>query len=163
MPKKKKYTEWTLIDWDGNPELNLKCWRKSFHNGHVSIGVGEFDMICYSYGANSDYSISGTRSRSAYGRPDQTEDEAKAMVDRNNGRCERNNDDISEHDKKALELAKKLSIGIRSALDEGGATLDSVTFDMANIIRDEMGCQTDEPRLFRYACRLIVLLEASRR
>ncbi len=58
-----KYKEWTLIDWDGNPALHLKCWRKSFFNGHVSVGVGEFTSIVYSYGPNSDFSHSGTRWR----------------------------------------------------------------------------------------------------
>lgn len=80
-----KYPEWTLINWDGNPALKLKCWRKSFGRGHVSIGVGKFDLIVYSQGANSDSSMSSTRKRSHYGRPDQTEDAAKAMVDRNRG------------------------------------------------------------------------------
>lgn len=77
--------EWRLIEWDGNPALGLKCWRKRFGRGHVSVGVGDFMRICYSYGANSDDSLSSTRSRKAYGRPDQTEAEAMAMVDRNRG------------------------------------------------------------------------------
>ena len=79
----KAYPEWTLIEWDGNPALRLKCWRKSFGRGHVSVGAGSFDLIVYSHGANSEESLSGTR-----WRPDgnhQTEDEAKAMVDRNGG------------------------------------------------------------------------------
>ena len=80
-----RYKNWTLIDWDGNPEMGLKCYRKSFGRGHVSVGVGEFDAIVYSYGANSDSSLSGTRSRKAYNRPDQTEWAAMAMVDRNKG------------------------------------------------------------------------------
>lgn len=79
------YKTWTLIDWDGNPALKLKCWRKSFGHGHVSVGVGKFDLIVYSYGANSGSSLSSTRSRSAYGLPDLTEFEAMAMVDRNRG------------------------------------------------------------------------------
>ena len=80
-----KYKNWTLIDWDGNRELGFKCWRKSFGRGHVSVGVGSFDLIVYSYGADSESSMSGTRSRKAYGLPDQTEEAAKAMVDRNRG------------------------------------------------------------------------------
>ena len=58
-----KYKEWTKIPWDGNPELGLECWRKSFGRGHVSIGIGDFHLICYSYGPNSDDSISSTRNR----------------------------------------------------------------------------------------------------
>jgi hypothetical protein len=58
-----KYTDWTLIDWDGNTALGYKCWRKSFGKGHVSVGVGEFQTICYSYGANSGDSLSSTRWR----------------------------------------------------------------------------------------------------
>ena len=80
-----KYSKWTLIDWDGNPKLKYKCWRKSFGRGHVSVGVGKFDLIVYSHGANSDDSMSGTRTRTHYGRPDQTEEAAMAMVDRNRG------------------------------------------------------------------------------
>ena len=80
------YDTWTLIDWDGNPDLHLKCWRKSFGKGHVSVGVGKFDLIVYSYGPNSSSSMSGTRSRMlAYGRPDLTPEQAMAIVDRNKG------------------------------------------------------------------------------
>jgi len=61
--KKKRYKEWTLIDWDGNPNLKLKCWRKTFGRGHVSVGVGKFDLIVYSFGANSENSYSSTRKR----------------------------------------------------------------------------------------------------
>ena len=74
-----------MIDWDGNPALGLKCWRKSFRHGHVSIGEGEFNAIVYSYGANSEDSMSGTRGR--VGKPDQTVEEAKAMVDGMKGYC----------------------------------------------------------------------------
>jgi hypothetical protein len=80
-----KYKKWTLINWDGNKALKLKCWRKSFKRGHVSIGVGEFDIICYSYGANSDDSMSSTRWRS--NGIHQTEQEAMDMVDKNDGYC----------------------------------------------------------------------------
>jgi hypothetical protein len=80
-----KYENWTIIDWDGNPDLKLKCWRKSFGRGHVSIGIGDFKHIVYSHGPNSDYSLSGTRARGQYGRTDQTEYAAMEMVDRNEG------------------------------------------------------------------------------
>jgi len=83
---KQKYENWTLIDWDGNPALGLKCWRKSFRHGHVSVGVDQFDSIVYSYGPNSDYSCSGTRWRA--NGPLLTEAEAMAMVDKNKGLCE---------------------------------------------------------------------------
>ena len=58
---KKKYKDWTLIDWDGNLSMKLKCWRKSFRNGHVSVGIEDFELIVFSYGPNSDYSMSSTR------------------------------------------------------------------------------------------------------
>jgi len=83
--KARKYREWTLIDWDGNFALGYKCWRKSFEKGHVSIGVGEFMTINYDYGSNSHDSLSSTRARKAFYLPDQTEEQAKNMVDRNNG------------------------------------------------------------------------------
>jgi len=78
-----KYPKWTLIDWDGNPSLRLKCWRKSFGRGHVSVGVGNFDLICYSHGANSDDSLSSTRRRSAGNT--MTEIEAMELVDSQGG------------------------------------------------------------------------------
>ena len=81
---KTKYKDWTLIDWDGNTELGYKCYRKSFRNGNVSIGVGEFDLIVYSFGANSDYSMSSTRWRK---NGSITESEAMQLVDNNNGYC----------------------------------------------------------------------------
>lgn len=59
----KAKNNWQLIDWDGNPELKLQCWRKKFGGGHVSVGVGDFDLVVYSYGANSDDSCSCTRKR----------------------------------------------------------------------------------------------------
>ncbi len=79
-----KYKEWTLIDWDGNTKLGYKCYRKSFGRGHVSVGVGEFTLICYSYGANSEESVSSTRWRED---GNITEIEAMKMVDANNGKC----------------------------------------------------------------------------
>lgn len=81
--KTKRYNKWTLIDWDGNPALKLKCWRKSFGRGYVSIGVGKFDLIAYSYGANSDDSCSSTRWRAG---GTITEHEAMAIVDANKGK-----------------------------------------------------------------------------
>lgn len=77
-----KFKKWTLIDWDGNRKLKLKCWRKSFGRGHVSVGVGLFDLIVYSYGPNSDDSISSTRWRE---NGTITEEQAMAMVDHNKG------------------------------------------------------------------------------
>lgn len=52
---------WDLIDWDGNPSLKLKCWRKKFGRGHVSVGVGDFTLVSFNYGANSDDSYSTDR------------------------------------------------------------------------------------------------------
>ena len=74
--------EWKLMDWDGNPALKLKCWRKKFRRGYVSVGVGDFDLIVYSYGANSEDSLSSTRWRKD---GSITEQEAMDTVDRNNG------------------------------------------------------------------------------
>ncbi len=78
-----KYKTWTLIQWDGNPELNYMCWRKSFRKGHVSIGVGSFFDIVYSFGANSDESRTSTRWR----KDDEHISEVDAMiwVDKLNG------------------------------------------------------------------------------
>ena len=80
---RKKYKTWTLIDWDGNPALKLKCWRKSFGRGHVSVGAGAFYLIVYSYGADSDDSLSSTRRR---GDHTLTAGQAIAIVDRNKGK-----------------------------------------------------------------------------
>lgn len=52
-----------MIEWDGNPALNFKCWRKSFGRGHVSVGVGDFFNIVFSFGTNSGDSFSVTRWR----------------------------------------------------------------------------------------------------
>ena len=80
------WDKWTLIDWDGNHDLHLKCYRKRFGNsgGHVSVGVGDFHLICYSYGANSARSMSSTR-----WRKDRilTEQEAMKLVDEHKGIC----------------------------------------------------------------------------
>lgn len=83
MSTKQRYKEWTRIPWDGNPALNLECWRKSFGRGHVSIGIGQFHSIVYSHGANSDESMSGTRWN--YDKNPLTEKEAMAMVDESKG------------------------------------------------------------------------------
>ena len=79
-----KYTNWTLIDWDGNRELGYKCWRKTFGKGHVSVGVGKFTNIVYSYGKSSQDSMSSTRWRKD---GNISEEEAMALVDKNNGKC----------------------------------------------------------------------------
>jgi hypothetical protein len=78
-----KYPTWTLIDWDGNPDLHLKCWRKSFGHGHVSVGVGTFFNVVYSYGPNSDSSLSSTRWCPS--GKHWTEEEAMKVVDDNGG------------------------------------------------------------------------------
>lgn len=84
---KKLKPQWALVDWDGNPSLRLKCWRKQFGRGHVSVGAGDFTLICFSYGANSDASISSTRRRSTGVL--WTTKEAMAWVDKNGGKCRR--------------------------------------------------------------------------
>jgi hypothetical protein len=77
---------WKLIEWDGNKELRLKCWRKKFRRGHVSVGVGEFKTIVFSFGHDSDASMSSTRSRMAYDTDDLTEQEAMQSVDAADGK-----------------------------------------------------------------------------
>ncbi len=79
MGTKVKYKDWTLIDWDGNTELGYKCWRKSFGRGHVSVGVGDFNLIVFSHGANSDESLSSCRVGG------ETEKDAMKIVDSNKG------------------------------------------------------------------------------
>lgn len=83
MSNKTKYQTWTLIDWDGNTTLGHKCYRKTFGRGHVSVGVGDFYFITYSYGHNSEDSLTSTRKRSGY---TMTEQEAMDMVDRCKGK-----------------------------------------------------------------------------
>lgn len=80
----KQQNEWELIEWDGNPALKLKCWRKKFGCGYVSVGVGDFLTVSYSYGANSDDSISSTRWH--YDRI-ISEKDMMDFVDSNNGKC----------------------------------------------------------------------------
>lgn len=70
---------WELIDWDGNLSLGLKCWRKKFGKGHVSVGVGDFALVSFSYGANSDDSYSAERGV-------MTEIEAMLAIDRGEGK-----------------------------------------------------------------------------
>ncbi len=81
----KTVNTWQKIDWDGNRKLKLKCWRKKFGRGHVSVGIGDFLLIAFSYGANSDNSMSSTRWR--HNRI-LSEQEAMDWVDKNNGLCE---------------------------------------------------------------------------
>lgn len=75
---------WQLIEWDGNPSLGLKCWRKKFGRGYVSVGAGDFLSIVYSYGAESEDSMCGSRYRKD---GPISEQEAMALVDANNGHC----------------------------------------------------------------------------
>lgn len=85
--KKAKYLEWTRIPWDGNPSLGYECWRKSFGRGHVSVGIGEFLTVCFSYGVNSDDSCSSTRWD--YDRPPISEEDMMRMVDAAGGKANR--------------------------------------------------------------------------
>lgn len=68
MAKELKYPEWTPVMWDGNRALAedgtiYDCWRKSFRHGHVSVYRSKtyenHISITYSFGPNSDYSMSG--------------------------------------------------------------------------------------------------------
>ncbi len=80
----KQKNEWVIVDWDGNPDLHLKCWRKKFGRGHVSVGVGDFLTVCYSYGANSDDSIGSTR---WHYDTVISEKDMMDFVDANQGKC----------------------------------------------------------------------------
>lgn len=81
----KQQNEWELIEWDGNPDLKLKCWRKKFGRGHVSVGVGDdFLTVSYSYGANSDESVGSTR---WHYDTIISEKDMMDFVDANNGKC----------------------------------------------------------------------------
>lgn len=52
---------WVRIPWDGNPDLGFECWHKTFDRGHVSLGIGAFLSVVFSFGNNSDSSCSSTR------------------------------------------------------------------------------------------------------
>lgn len=84
LPTPKKKATWELVEWDGNPSLNYKCWRKKFGSGHVSVGAGDFLSVVFSYGASSADSYSSTRWD--YDRPAITEEEAMKMVDAGKGK-----------------------------------------------------------------------------
>jgi hypothetical protein len=75
--------EWVKMPWDGNPDMNLECWRKKFGRGHVSVGCGEFTAIVYSHGRDSDESLCGTRWN--YEETPLTEEEAMEEVDAQHG------------------------------------------------------------------------------
>ena len=79
---KTKYKEWTKIQWDGNTELGYECYRKSFGRGYVSVGIGDFLLISYSFGNNSENSMSSTRGRAS---GVISEREAMNLVDSNKG------------------------------------------------------------------------------
>lgn len=78
-----KYETWTRIPWEGNPDLGYECYRKTFGNGCVSVGIGEFLKVVFSYGADSDRSYSSTRWN--YDNPVITEEEAMKLVDAHSG------------------------------------------------------------------------------
>lgn len=102
---KVKYKDWTRIPWDGNTALGYECYRKSFGRGHVSVGIGNFQLIVYSYGNNSDDSLSSTRRR-ADGAI--TEEDAMKMVDACGGKS------MSQREMVALgiELPKVRQLGM---------------------------------------------------
>jgi hypothetical protein len=81
---------WKKVKWDGNLSLGYECWRKHITpTRHVSVGIGDFDLICFSHGPNSDESISSTRIRVAKGNIVGmiTEQQAMDWVDSNKGKC----------------------------------------------------------------------------
>jgi hypothetical protein len=73
---------WQRIPWDGNPYMGLECWRKQFGIGKVSVGIGDFHLVVFSYGPNSDRSFSSTR---VSPRRSIKELEAMQNIDKNNG------------------------------------------------------------------------------
>jgi len=79
----KNKNEWQLIEWDGNRNLKLQCYRKKFGRGHVSVGIGDFLQIVYSYGPDSEDSLSATRWRK---NKIITAEQAMEMVDKNKGK-----------------------------------------------------------------------------
>jgi len=76
---------WKRIPWDGNPDLGFECWRKEVKSGHVSVGIGDFLHVVYSYGPNSDNSISSTRWN--YDKPPISEEKMMKWVDKCGGKC----------------------------------------------------------------------------
>ncbi len=74
-----RYKYWRLIDWDRNQTLGYKCWRKKFGRGYISVGVGEFQTVVFSFGADSDDSFSSTRWN--YDLPVITEEQAMDGLD----------------------------------------------------------------------------------
>jgi hypothetical protein len=56
--KKQKFPQWTRIPWDGNLSLGFDCWRKSFGRGQVSVGIGDFRTVVFSYGPDSEFNLS---------------------------------------------------------------------------------------------------------
>ena len=78
-----KAEEWVRIPWDGNPELKLECWRQKFGAGHVSVGIGGFLNIVYSYGSNHGDSMSATRWRES---GPISEEDAMRLVDKAKGK-----------------------------------------------------------------------------
>jgi hypothetical protein len=81
----KKYYEWTKIPWDGNTSLGLYCWRLSWGlRGNVSVGIGPFLNIAFSYGPDNDNSCGGTRWN--YGAPVITEEQAMTTINGTSGK-----------------------------------------------------------------------------
>ena len=74
--------QWERIPWCGDPDAD-ECWVKKFRRGRVYVGIGDFTLVCYSDGANSDDSIIGTRW--LYGTIISEED-MMAHIDHHNGR-----------------------------------------------------------------------------
>lgn len=54
-----KFKNWTRDD----SVPNYPRWVKSFGGGQVSVGIGDNLTVTFSYGANSDFSMSSTRWR----------------------------------------------------------------------------------------------------
>lgn len=57
-------TGWELVQWPFNSIPKKMCWRKKFFGGTIYIGSGDFDIVTFSYGRDSDASFSSTRRRS---------------------------------------------------------------------------------------------------
>lgn len=102
---------WKIVEWDGNPELKLKCWRKQFGGGYVSVGIGDFLDVCYSYGPNSDNSMCSTRWH--YGRI-ISEKDMMDFVDSNNGKCKSYPKEPGEYREWFNKLTKESQDAIRA-------------------------------------------------
>jgi hypothetical protein len=75
----RRWRGWRNIQWDGNPALKLRCWRKWTGRWYISVGIGEFLAVVYHFGANSPNSMSSTRWN--YDKPPISEEVMMKWID----------------------------------------------------------------------------------